>query len=278
MISSANRRVAQIAQQLSASPVLAGPNHRFNGQVCIVTGGCRGIGYAVGSRLCSEGARVLFIFDVLDSSDAARDLQQAYPQTKVVSKQLDLTQEAAVQMAVSEVLSQFGAIDVLVQAAGVTGKTNVKTHEVDTADFMRVFDVNVKAIFLCAKAVLPSMLNSGYGRIVNIASISGKDGNAGMLAYSSSKAAVINLTKVIGKDYVNMGKDITVNCVAPAVVQTAMVDAMPPEQVKYMTDKIPMARTGKLEEVASTIAFAASKECSFTTGYCFDCSGGRAVY
>ncbi|CAE7642738.1 LRA5 [Symbiodinium sp. CCMP2456] len=136
----------------------------------------------------------------------------------------------------------------------------------------------VKAIFLCAKAVLPSMLKSGYGRIVNIASISGKDGNAGMLAYSSSKAAVINLTKVMGKEYANLGKDITINCIAPAVVQTAMVDAMPPEQVKYMTDKIPMARTGKLDEVAATILFAASQECSFTTGFCFDASGGRTVY
>eukprot|EP00439_Symbiodinium_sp_Y106_P072956 s332_g13.t1 len=149
---------------------------------------------------------------------------------------------------------------------------------VELADFQRVYDVNVKAIFLCAKAVLPSMLKSGYGRIVNIASISGKDGNAGMLAYSSSKAAVINLTKVMGKEYANLGKDITINCIAPAVVQTAMVDAMPPEQVKYMTDKIPMGRTGKLDEVAATILFAASQECSFTTGFCFDASGGRTVY
>merc|ERR1711874_822599 len=125
-----------------------------------------------------------------------------------------------------------------------------KTHEVDAADFSKVFDVNVKALFLCAKAVIPSMMAKGYGRIVNVASISGKDGNAGMLAYSSSKAAVINLTKVMGKDYANVGKDITINCVAPAVVRTAMVDAMPAEQVKYMTDKIPMGRCGDLSEVA----------------------------
>merc|ERR1712206_21141 len=126
---------------------------------------------------------------------------------------------------------------------------------------MRDYDVKVKAIFLCAKADLPSMVESGYGRIFNIASISGKDGNAGMLAYSASKAAVINLTKVIGKDYATTGKDITCNCVAPAVVRTAMVDAMPPEQVKYMTDKIPMGRTGRLDEVVATVLFAASKEC-----------------
>ncbi|CAK9095696.1 unnamed protein product [Durusdinium trenchii] len=254
---------------------------------------------------------------------------------------LPIVQEPAVQRAVEEVLRQCGRIDVLVQAAawatnkvgrgamihrqvvsghssgphpssrpvepaGITGKTNVKTHEVDVNDFQRVFDVNVKAVFLCAKTVLPSMLKAGYGRIVNIASISGKDGNAGMLAYSSSKAAVINLTKVMGKDYAASGKDITINCIAPAVVQTAMVDAMPPEQVKYMTDKIPMGRTAKLEEdgihlqfwgrttrrarnrdkeevlmhfvVAATVLFAASGECSFTTGFCFDASGGRTVY
>ncbi|CAK9095647.1 unnamed protein product [Durusdinium trenchii] len=218
----------------------------------------------------------------------------------------NVKREPAVQRAVEEVLRQCGRIDVLVQAAGITGKTNVKTHEVDVNDFQRVFDVNVKAVFLCAKTVLPSMLKAGYGRIVNIASISGKDGNAGMLAYSSSKAAVINLTKVMGKDYAASGKDITINCIAPAVVQTAMVDAMPPEQVKYMTDKIPMGRTAKLEEdgihlqfwgrttrrarnrdkeevlmhfvVAATVLFAASGECSFTTGFCFDASGGRTVY
>ncbi|CAJ1387981.1 unnamed protein product [Effrenium voratum] len=187
-------------------------------------------------------------------------------------------QEDAVNGAVAEVVREHGRVDVLVQAAGITGKTNIKSHEVDLADFQRVYDVNVKAIFLCAKAVLPSMLSNNYGRIVNIASISGKDGNAGMLAYSSSKAAVINLTKVMGKDYASLGKDITVNCIAPAVVQTAMVDAMPKEQVKYMTDKIPMGRTAKLDEVAGTVLYAASSECSFTTGFCFDASGGRTVY
>merc|ERR1719262_1203070 len=191
---------------------------------------------------------------------------------------VDITQEAEVTKAIGEVLKQFGKVDVLAQAAGITGQTNLKTHEVDAADFQRVFDLNVKAIFLCAKSVLPTMLDRGYGRIVNIASISGKDGNAGMLAYSSSKAAVINLTKVMGKDYVNMGKDITINCVAPAVVRTAMVEAMPPEQVKYMTDKIPMGRTCGLDEVSATVCFAASPECSFTTGFCFDASGGRTVY
>jgi len=272
------RRVSRIAQQLVAAPVVSSAARRFEGQVCIITGGARGIGQAVAERLCEEGAQAVCIFDLADATEAVASLRKKAPTAQVVSMQVELAEEAAVQRAVADVVRQFGKVSVLVQAAGITGKTNLKTHEVDTADFCRVFDVNVKALFLGAKAVLPSMLEQGYGRIVNIASISGKDGNAGMLAYSSSKAAVINLTKVIGKDYVNLGKDITCNCIAPAVVQTAMVDAMPPAQVKYMTDKIPMARTGKLHEVAATICFAASPECSFTTGFCFDCSGGRAVF
>jgi len=218
------------------------------------------------------------ILDLASADNTKARIASVAPAVKIIGKTLDLTDEAQVNSAMSEVIQECGKVDVLVQAAGITGKTGIKTHEVDLADFSRVFDVNVKALFLGARAALPSMLKTGYGRIVNIASISGKDGNAGMLAYSSSKAAVINLTKVIGKDYVNMGKDITVNCIAPAVVRTAMVDAMPPQQVEYMTSKIPMNRCGTMDEVATTVLFAASPECSFTTGFCFDCTGGRAVY
>jgi 3-oxoacyl-[acyl-carrier protein] reductase len=274
----AARRISRLsAHVLQASPAASsGFSARFSGQVCIVTGAARGIGLAVALRLAREGARAVCIFDVGDGSGAVSALKATGIEAEC--KNVELTSESAVSGAVAEVVKSYGKVDVLVCAAGITGKTNVKTHEVDVADFTRVFDVNVKALFLCAKAVLPSMLKEGYGRIVNIASISGKEGNAGMLAYSASKAAVINMTKVIGKDYVNMGKDITVNCIAPAVVRTAMVDAMPPEQVKYMTDKIPMSRTGSVDEVASTVCFAASPECSFTTGFCFDASGGRTVY
>merc|ERR1719408_1223142 len=173
-------------------------------------------------------------------------------------------------------LADCGKVDILVQAAGITGKTNIKTHEVELSDFERVFKVNSTAIFLCAKAVLPSMLKRNYGRIVNIASISGKEGNAGMLAYSSSKSAVIGITKVMGKEYAETG--ITVNCIAPAVVRTKMVAAMPDEQVKYMTDKIPMKRCGTEQEIANMVGFIASKEASFTTAFCFDATGGRATY
>lgn len=271
-------RLNRLVQHVSACSVAATASRRFEGQVCVITGGAQGIGRAVALRFARDGARAVCLFDAADGAASVAALQKATPGIQAVAKQLDLTKESDVSKAVAEVVSQFGKIDVLVQAAGITGKTNLKIHEVDPVDFWRVFDVNVRAIFLCARAVLPTMLKEGYGRIVNIASISGKDGNAGMAAYSSSKAAVINLTKVMAKDYVNNGKDITVNCIAPAVVQTAMVDAMPAEQVKYMTDKIPMGRTGSMDEVAATIAFAASTECSFTTGFCFDCSGGRAVF
>lgn len=274
-MTTASIRAARICRHVSASHV-SSAGGRFAGQVCVVTGGAKGIGRAVAERLASEGARSVALFDVSDGSEAVAALQKIGAEAVWIN--VDITNQAAVEAASAKVLKQFGRVDVLVQAAGITGATNLKTHEVDPANFQAVFDVNVKAMFLVARSIIPSMLETGYGRIVNVASISGKDGNAGMLAYSSSKAAVINLTKVMGKDYVNMGKDITINCVAPAVVRTAMVEAMPAEQVKYMTDKIPMGRTCGLDEVGATIAFAASKECSFTTGFCFDCTGGRAVF
>lgn len=275
-MASASTRVSRICRHVSASPVSSAVAGRFAGQVCVVTGGARGIGRTVAERFASEGAKAVALFDVGDGSEAVAALEKLG--AKALSINVDITNQAAVEASVAKVLQQFGPIDVLVQSAGTTGATNLKTHEVDPANFQMVFDVNVKAMFLVARSIIPSMLETGYGRIVNVASIAGKDGNAGMLAYSASKAAVINLTKVMGKDYCNIGKDITVNCVAPAVVRTAMVAAMPTEQVNYMLQKIPMGRTGGLDEIGATIAFAASKECSFTTGFCFDFSGGRAVF
>jgi NAD(P)-dependent dehydrogenase (short-subunit alcohol dehydrogenase family) len=158
----------------------------------------------------------------------------------------------------------------------IVGNTGIKTEDVDADNFDAVFRVNVHGIFNGCKAVLPFMKAKGYGRIVNIASIAGKEGNAGMLAYSASKAAVIGLTKTIGKEYAESG--VTCNALAPAVVRTEMVEAMPPEQVKYMTDKIPMKRCGTIDEIASMVCFMASSESSFTTGFCFDATGGRSVY
>jgi 2-dehydro-3-deoxy-L-rhamnonate dehydrogenase (NAD+) len=248
---------------------------RFEGQVAIVTGAAQGIGLGIARRLGGEGAAVAVLDrNAAQAGEAVQTL--AGEGVQALALPTDVTRQGEVERAVAQVLERFGRVDVLVTAAGITGQTNLKTHQVDPADFDRVLELNVKGMFLCIRAVLPAMLKAGYGRIVNIASISGKDGNAGMLAYSTSKAAVIGLTKVIGKEYAETG--ITCNCIAPAVVRTAMVEALPAAQVTYMTDKIPMKRTGEIAEIAAVVAFAASRECSFTTGFCFDASGGRTVY
>lgn len=248
---------------------------RFQDQVALVTGGARGIGFGIARRLGGEGATVALLDrDETQLAAAAAELEAAGIAVQALTG--DVTDQAQVDAAVGEVMARSGRLDVLVTCAGITGDTNLKTHQVAPEDFDRVMDLNVRGMYLCIRAVLPHMLKANYGRIVNIASISGKDGNAGMLAYSTSKAAVIGMTKVIGKEYAETG--ITCNAIAPAVVRTAMVDALPEEQVAYMTDKIPMHRTGEIEEIAAVVAFAASREASFTTGFTFDASGGRAVY
>jgi len=239
----------------------------------VITGGGRGIGLGIAKRLGSEGAKIALV-DLAPSPQAEKELKALG--VDFVSVQANVTDYKQVKTAVDTVIGKYKQIDVLVQAAGITGKTGVQTHEVDPVDFENVYRVNVNGVFHMCKETLPHMMKRNYGRIVNIASISGKDGNAGMLAYSSSKAAVINLTKVIGKEYAET--KITCNCIVPAVIKTDMVAAMPDTQVKYMTDKIPMKRTGTVEEISGLAAYVASDECSFTTGFAFDASGGRAVY
>ena len=242
----------------------------FKEQVAIVTGAASGLGLAIAKKLCAEDAQVA----MLDLNKEA--LQAAADQIGATAFAVDLTNEAQVNNVVGQVAEAFGRIDILVNSAGVTGATNIKSHEVDTNNLRFVFDVNFMASFFTARAVLPSMLKQNYGRILHIASIAGKEGNAGMLAYSASKAAVIGMTKVQGKEYAETG--ITINALAPAVIQTPMVDVMPEAQVKYMTDKIPMKRCGTLEEIAHMAAFIVSRDTSFTTGFTFDMTGGRATY
>lgn len=247
----------------------------ISGSIAVITGGAQGIGLQIAQHLGKLGAQLCLIDmngPVLEKAAATL----AKDGMKAKGYQCDVTSESSVAQCFKSIIDDNKKVDILVQAAGITGKTNVKTHEVELDNFEHVFKINSTGVFLCARAVLPSMIKQNYGRIVNIASVSGKEGNAGMLAYSSSKAAVIGQTKVMGKEYAETG--ITINCVAPAVVQTAMVDAMPPEQVKYMTDKIPMKRTCLPEEVANLVCFIASKEASFTTAFCFDVTGGRSTY
>lgn len=247
-------------------------NKSFKGQVVLITGGANGIGFAVAQHLANQQAQVI----LLDAQKSAVNKAAKSIGKQAMGFQVDVTNETQVNQLVAKIARKYGRIDVLINSAGTTGKTNVKTHEIEFENFRFVFDVNVNGCFLTSRAVLPYMLKRNYGRILHIASIAGKEGNAGMLAYSASKAAVIGMTKVQGKEYAETG--ITVNALAPAVIRTAMVAALPDEQVTYMTDKIPMKRCGTLEEIANLAMYIISPEASFTTGFTFDMTGGRATY
>jgi len=242
----------------------------LQGQVAVVTGGGQGIGEGIATRLSQAGARIA----ILDANHAAAEAVAV--QVKGVGLPCDVSSASSVQQAIEEVRRQLGPIQILVNNAGITGRT-VPLWELEESDLDKVYAVNLKGVFLTCRAVIQEMLAQGYGRILNVASIAGKEGNPTLIPYSSTKAAVIGLTKALAKEVAGKG-NITVNAISPAVIRTKILDTMAKETVQYMISKIPMGRTGTVEEIAALVHFLVSRESSFTTGQCYDISGGRATY
>jgi NAD(P)-dependent dehydrogenase (short-subunit alcohol dehydrogenase family) len=240
-------------------------------KIAIVTGAATGIGEVIARRLAEAGARVA----VADMNAEAAQKAAANMGHGAFAVALDVTDPASVERGVAEVLEKTGGLHILVNNAGLAGKA-APIWEQSDEDWHKVMAVNVTGPFLLCRAVLPHMRTRGYGRIVNVASIAGKEGNPRMVAYSASKAALIGLTKSIAKEVATEG--ICINAISPAVIRTLMLDQLTPAQVEYMVERIPMKRTGKPEEVAAVVHFLASDECSFVTGQCYDVSGGRATY
>ena len=243
----------------------------LSGQTAIVTGAATGIGEAIATRLAASGATVAIVdLDLAGAEKVAAGIGGG-----AFAIRANVTHSVEVEEVAAAVLARTGRIDILVNDAGMAGKA-APIWEQTNEDWDRNIALNLTAIFYFCRAVVPHMRGRGYGRIVNIASIAGKEGNPRMVAYSASKAGVIGLTKSLGKEVATDG--ICVNAVAPAVVQTKILDQVTPEQVKYMTDKIPMRRTGTPQEIANVVHFLCSPECSFVTAQCYDASGGRATY
>ncbi len=242
-------------------------------RAAIITGGARGIGYAIANRMLASGASVaLWDLDKAALADASASLSKA---GKVSTHVVELTDEDSVKAATAATLASHGRIDILVNNAGITGG-NAKVWELDTAVWRQVIDVNLIAPFIVCKAVVPEMLKARYGRIVNIASIAGKEGNPNASHYSASKAGLIGLTKSLGKEVAQDG--ITVNCITPAAAKTDIFNQMKPEFIQFMLSKIPMGRFVEVDEIAAMATWLASEECSFSTGAVFDISGGRGTY
>ena len=243
----------------------------FEGRVAVITGGASGIGKATARRLAASGATVAILdLDGDRASASAAELGEG-----AMALQVDVADSEAVTSAIGEVEQRLRRIDALVCSAGIGGDS-LRTVDVSDTEWRRVFAVNCDGVFACNRAVLPGMIERGYGRIVNVASIAGKEGNPMAAAYSASKAAVIGMTKSIGKDVAGTG--VLVNCIAPAVIRTPILEQLSEEHIEYMLARIPLSRLGEAEEVAELIAFLVSEQMSFSTGATFDISGGRATF
>jgi 2-dehydro-3-deoxy-L-rhamnonate dehydrogenase (NAD+) len=244
--------------------------YSLKGQTAVVTGGGQGIGEGIAKRLHAAGAKVA----VLDlNEDSAKTVAKS---VDGLSVQCDVSSADSVRKAFATVERDLGAVSILVNNAGISGKA-AYIWELDETEIDRVYAINLRSVYLTCKAVINSMLEKRYGRILNIASIAGKEGNPRLLSYSATKAGVICLSKSLAKEVAGRG-DITVNSIAPAVVQTHILDTIPKETVDYMVSRIPVGRTGKIEEIAALVHYLVSSEASFTTGQCYDISGGRATY
>ena len=248
-------------------------NIDLKGKRAIVTGAARGIGFAIAERLLQSGATVtLWDIELPNLEKAQADLKSA---GNVFSVEVDVTQENSIKRGVELTYEHMGDVEILINNAGITGG-NATVWDMGITEWQKVLDIDLTGVFLCCRALAPRMIRKGYGRIVNIASIAGKEGNPNAAHYSAAKAGVISLTKSLGKEMVETG--VLCNCVTPAVIETPMLDQMTDQHKNYMVSKIPLNRMGKPEEVAALVAWLASEDCSFSTGAVFDISGGRATY
>ncbi|MGL4232832.1 MAG: SDR family NAD(P)-dependent oxidoreductase [Casimicrobium sp.] len=246
----------------------------LNDRVAVITGGARGIGFACAKRFVDSGARVM-LWDL--DTDALREARAQLGE-RAYTRVVNVADERAVNAATQSTIDEQRTIDILVNNAGITGP-NVKTWDYVADDFRRVIDVDLVAPFIVSKAIVPHMIRASYGRIVNIASVAGKEGNPNAPAYSAAKAGLIGLTKSLGKELAPLANGrILCNCVTPAAAETDIFKQMTPEHIAFMKSKIPMNRFVQVDEIAAMVAWLASEDCSFSTGGVFDISGGRATY
>jgi 2-dehydro-3-deoxy-L-rhamnonate dehydrogenase (NAD+) len=240
-----------------------------------VIGAASGIGRSAALFMAQQGVTIHCVDrNESGAETTAKDIESGGGKASALAT--DISDGASAKAAFGALIRSAGQLHGVVNCAAITGRTNIKAHEVDLKDFDDVYRINLKGALIISQAVLPHMLERKYGRLLHLASIAGKDGNAGMTAYSATKAGLIGMVKSMGKDYAETG--VTINALAPAVIRTPMVEALPEATIKYMTDKIPMRRCGELEEAAQMIAWIVSPACSFTTGFTFDLTGGRATY